>query len=560
MTNLPCADQPDRARSFDVDVPFTLEQVPQTTSEGEKTSSWKHAIFVVHGIGAHEAGVTAVGLRNGFEDAMEELRKACGRPWKDMPATYIKEGYWGDYGDFKDNFPTLWVDMNQASRKYFEELWKKRAESYTRTALWYAWQSARLPWKALTEWGDSHKGFFKKFQDFVYRVFIRLPLYVLVIIVSWVALVALLVWPRGRRILSTVLGDVRLYVAPNGPGEQAIRQNIDRRVRDLFLQMLGLGYDAVHDRFTTLPAANFFDEDPAGRKLLRVGSVNNQKFEKITWVSHSLGTVVSYNVIADLLCKCETLSKQATNAGQPVPDEIKRIEAGLYRFYTLGSPLRKINWLFPNNMRPWPAEYFEKYILPNKGLPVLPNEKHPEDRTVKYDASQWWLNFRHIWDPVSGPVNRAEMFRWAGDWHSPEIVTLPGVAHVGYWHTDAITKYILAQTHPNCPGKECAELPRWPQFFFFKILWQLSMMFFLALVAAIAIHAVELVGAKGIHYATPWWDWLVTVPVLGPVLQLLACWVSKILCWVGLAAAFLCHWAAGLSAELWNWLSNWCGF
>jgi hypothetical protein len=211
MTNLPCAEQQDRARSFDADVPFTLEQVPQNTS------SWKHAIFVVHGIGAHEAGVTAVGLRSGFEDAVEKLRESCGQPWKNMPATYIKEGYWGDYGDFKDNFPTLWVDMNQASRKYFEELWKKRAESYTRTALWYAWQSARLPWKALAEWGDSHKGFFKKFQDFIYRVFIRLPLYVLVIIVSWVALVALLVWPRGRKILSTVLGERTALCGPEWP-------------------------------------------------------------------------------------------------------------------------------------------------------------------------------------------------------------------------------------------------------------------------------------------------------------------------------------------------------
>ncbi len=565
-----CLDQPDRARSFDANVPFTLEQVPKTTTETppKRTSAWSHAIFVVHGIGAHEAGVTAVGLRNGFEDAMEELRKACGKPWKDMPATYIKEGYWGDYGDFKDNFPDLWADMNKASQKYFKELWTKRAESYTRTALWYAWQSARLPWKALTAWGDSRRRagerigayLYRLLKELVYRLLIRLSLYLLVIVVSWVVLVALLVWPRGRKILSTVMGDVRLYVAPRGPGEQAMRQNIDRRVRDLFLQMLGVGYDKDHDRFTTLPVANFCDEDPAGRKLLHVGAVKDQKFDKIIWVSHSLGTVVSYNVIGDLLCKCKQLRKAAEDAGQPIPDEITRIEAGLYRFYTLGSPLRKIQWLFPNNMRPWPADYFEERILPNKGLPVLPAQKESPPEKVRFDSSQWWLNFRHIWDPVSGPVNRAEMFRWAGDWHSPEILTLPGVAHVGYWHTDAITKYILAQTHPNCPGRECAKLPRWPQFFLFKILWQLSMMFFLALVAAIAIHVVQVVGAKGIHYASPGWNWLVTVPLLGSVLQSLACWVSKIFCGIGLSAAWLYHWGASLSGQFWTWFTKLFGF
>ena len=554
MKNSPCSDQPDRARSFDLDVPFTLEQV------GRGTSSWTHAIFVVHGIGAHEAGVTAVGLRSGFEDAVELLRKACSKPWKEMPATYIKEGYWGDYGDFKDNFPDLWNVMNKPSRKYFKDLWRKRAESYTRTALWYAWQSARLPWKALTDWSDVEKRpnektityLYRLLTEFFYRLVIRLPLYLLVIIVSWVALVALLVWPRGRKILSTVLGDVRLYVAPRGPGEQAIRQNIDRRVRDLFLQMLGVGWDAKSNTFVALQQANECDEDPAGRKLLRVGPVKDQKFDKITWVSHSLGTVVSYNVIGDLLCKCKKLREDAEGAGNAISNEVLRIEAGLHRFYTLGSPLRKIDWLFPNNMRPWPAEYLEDHILPNKNLPT---NKHG-----KPDASQWWLNFRHIWDPVSGPVNRSEMFHWAGDWHSPEVFTFPGVAHVGYWHTNAITKYILAQTHANCPGKESAKLPRWPQFFFFKLLWQFSMMFFLAVVAAIAVHIVGLAGAKAIHYATPYWNWLITVPFLGPILQLFGCWVWKVFCWIGLAGAFLYHWAACLSGQFWNWLSKLCGF
>ena len=216
------------------------------------------------------------------------------------------------------------------------------------------------------------------------------------------------------------MGDVKLYVAPSGPGEQAMRQNIDRRVRDLFLQMLGVGWDPKNERFVALQQAGECDEDPAGHKLLRVGKIKNQKFDKITWVSHSLGTVVSYNVLGDLFCTCQKLRKDAEDNRNPVPEEIKRIEAGLHRFYTLGSPLRKIQWLFPNNMRPWPVEYFEKYILDNKGLPLKKNGKP--------DASQWWLNFRHIWDPVSGPVNRSEMFHWAGDWHSPEVLTLPGVA------------------------------------------------------------------------------------------------------------------------------------
>jgi hypothetical protein len=550
MENTPCVDQVDRARSFDPNVPFTLEQVPRNKS------SWSHAIFVVHGIGAHETGVTAVGLRSGFEDAVELLRKSCGKTWTEMPATYIKEGYWGDYGNFQDNFPDLWNEMNKPSRKYFKELWKKRAESYTRTAFWYAWQSGRLPWEAMTEWSDVRKGtdektakyLYRLLKEFIYRLVIRLPLYLLVIIVSWVALVALLVWPRGRKILSTVMGDVRLYVAPSGPGEQAIRQNIDRRVRDLFLQMLGVGYDAEHDCFKTLVIANPCDEDSAGRKLLRVGKVKDQKFEKITWVSHSLGTVVSYNVIGDLLCKCKKLSEQAKAANQPVPAEILTIEKGLHRFYTLGSPLRKINWLFPNNMRPWPADYFKERILPEKNLP-LDKDKNP-------DSSTWWVNFRHIWDPVSGPVCRADMFRWAGDWHSPEVFTFPGAAHVGYWHTNAITKYILSEAHPDFPGKECAKLPRWPQNFLVKIVWQLSMMFFLLLVAALAVHVVELVGAKGIHYATPWWNWLVTVPLLGPILQFLGCWVLKILCWIGMVLASAYHWAARLSDQIWLWLKQ----
>jgi hypothetical protein len=541
--NDPCVTQPERPRAYDPDIPFSLEQVPNDPIPK------KYGIFVVHGIGARDAGATAVVLRDGFENAAEELRHYAlkehqrhpGQPWVEIPPTYIKEGYWGNFGSFKDCFSLIWTTMNQASQKYFEALWQTRAESYVRTAVWYAGQTARLPWDALTQWQDVSGGFFHWCKEILYRVLVRLPLYLLVIFLSWVVLVALLVWPKGRKILSSVLADVRLYVAPRGPIEQAMRQNIDRRVRDLFLQMLGLD-----QHFNPLPDPAVGDEDPAGCKKLQIGGVI-RVFDRVTWVCHSLGTVVSYNVIGELLCECRK-QRAAAKAGV-VPLGVLRVERGLYRFYTLGSPLRKITWMFPTLLRAWPHGYLDEYVLTDdKDLPKT-KENLP-------DTSFWWINFRHIWDPVSGHISASDLFHWAKDCHSPQVLTVPGVAHVGYWHTDALTKYILAQAHPGMPGATSAKLPKWPQNFLAKIAWHISMIFILGLVCALVFHTVELLGAAALTRLAPWWNWLIAVPILGPILHLIGWIVVKMLCW--LAAAANCLWSAvtSLAMQLWIWIKQ----
>jgi hypothetical protein len=508
----------------------------------ENPTSLSHAIYVVHGIGAHDSGVTAVGLRSGFEDAVQQLREASASPWIEMQPTYIKEGYWGDYGNFSDNFPDLWAQMSKPSRKYFKELWKKRSESYARTAAWYAYQSLRLPWQALSDWQDVRGGFPGLLREIFYRLVVRIPLYLLAVFVSWSALVALVVWPRGRSILSTVMGDVRLYVRPRGPIEQAIRQNIDVKVRDLFLQMIGLGIIEpgvpVEGDFKDLIEARPCEEDTAGRKLLQIGDRKKHKFDRITWVSHSLGTVVSYNVVGDLLCKCKKLRE----ANRQI-NFVERVEAGLYRFYTMGSPLRKIFWLFPEMKRRWPAEYFERYIL------------QAADKNLTA-ASPWWVNFRHIWDPVSGSISRSDYFPWAKESHSPEVLTLPGLAHVGYWHTDGIAKYILAQAHPGLPGEKTATLP--DRGWLAKLAWHISMIFILGLVSAIIFHIIQLLAVAGLARLAPWWTWLQTVPLLGPILHFMAWLVALVFHALTHLLAVCWHAVARLSTHLWLWLRRLC--
>lgn len=384
---------------------WSFQRIPPTLPNGSPNPARDSAVFVVHGMGEQAYADTAVQLRNGFEGVIERLSTNPSRGT--LPTPYILDGYWANYDDFEQSFPEQWTNLERGEKDFFMKLWHKRTHSRFRAFFWFARQALRL---ILTPQVLGDKGI----------GFVRWLIYVGVALLAWIGDLFMLV--RYPKILAGVLEDVRLYTQPQGVIEKTIVQRIDRRVGEKFLLLLGLDWD-----FRAL-----------GDKRLKIAGEYHE-FKYVTWVAHSLGSVVSYNVISDLFARCQELSallEKATEERSPeekaqllenpnLLQNIQRVEKGLHRFFTIGSPLEKFTFLFPAALRPWPQLTLNK---------------------LKQAGRQWWVNFFHVWDPVSGMLRNPEFFPNPLNLHS-QLLRFPFVAHISYWKDNPVLTYFVTRTY-----------------------------------------------------------------------------------------------------------------
>ena len=312
-----------RPRAYELlDIPFRFVDLPLEIERDRKSvpNPVRHtAVFVVHGMGLQQYPETQVTLRSGFEDAIDEINRE--HPGVAVPPPFTYEGYWADYALFEKTFPHEWEQCNERERLFFGQLWQRRSMSAFGTALWFVRENLRLfRWRTIRDAGLL-RGI---------TVMAAAPLTILA---------AGTMVLRHPKILAEVLGDVRIYCDPRGDIEMAIVHQIDYRVGAAFLRLLGLDW-----HFRELPTSDGVDI-----------SGTSHTFRYVTWVAHSLGSVISYNVIGDILHRAENLrgglekSERNRGPGMPEPEEdrqmrtnIERVERGLHRFVTFGSPLEKI--------------------------------------------------------------------------------------------------------------------------------------------------------------------------------------------------------------------------
>lgn len=381
-----------------------------------------HAVFLVHGIGDQQRAETAATLRSGFEDALvvllerqeNESHKAGGAGGSkidpgQLPPPFIYEGYWADYEDLKNTFPEKWRTLSEGERAFFNDLWARRTTDLMGTIRWFFAQQLRL----------LNPSIIWRIHLFAWLLYIPLQ----VVVVATLALAAL----RYRKAITHALSDVRLYVDPKGMIERAIVQRIDRRVGESFLRMIGLDWDL--------------------RPLLRSRLIRHDGkpivFDRVTWVAHSLGTVISYNVLSDLFARARELEKTG-DAKQKAG--VKRFRTSFRRFVTLGSPLDKVAFLFgERSIRSWEPE--------DRLAPWDPSSA--DDARRRRDSGDltwdWWVNFYHALDPVSGALSNELL---CGDYpprnYHIGLARLPGLAHMAYWRDVNPLKHILGRVY----GKE----------------------------------------------------------------------------------------------------------
>ncbi len=397
----------------------------QITKQGKPVDSpfYDSAIFVVHGIGEQKDTETAAAMRWGIEDALGLVELTDLNPKTDdwtLPAPYINDGHWAEYADLTTFEDDIGPDLEQLTARqlqFFTEAWQSRTRGWFRSWFWMVTQGAKLV---------IHGSWSKKL------------FYVLVTIVIGSLMLLAAFWPTTRKFLVTYANDARLYMEPKGDIEHEIVNLIDRRVLRGFLSTIGLTPD-----FEAL--------EPYQGALI---GGKQRAFKKVTWVAHSLGTVISFNVIGDILHKCRDIRQaQGGDLADPCP-KVEPVEQALHRFITLGSPLDKICFLYQANkrdksscnsvLRRWPEEYLPDGDLDLRKLAgCLPCDTRQDS---------WWTNIFYGSDPISGPLDTIERFLDI-DKKTPLIqnvstlgLRIPVASHTAYWaDTDAVSK-VIAQT------------------------------------------------------------------------------------------------------------------
>jgi hypothetical protein len=367
------------------------------------------AIYVIHGIGNQLYTETAKELRDGFEDALYNIRKwkreKMGKEMEPIPPPFIYEGYWANYSDIEATFPELWRKFSKNERKFFSSLVKHRTTDTWTTTKWFLGQIIHLiHFNTIKQFGWISGG----------SIIAITPLTILVV---------LLMLLFQRKFISDVLSDIKIYCDPVGSMERAIVQRIDYHIGEQLLRLLGLDWD-----FKPLPET----------KLIKI-CTKPHTFKYVTVIAHSLGTIITYNVISDILNRVDQYEKEIERTRKTHPlqkkdlsliKNIERVKTGLHRFYTWGSPLHNIFLLFPNRIRVWSQETQDTFITKNVGKTS--------------DSIRKWANFVHPFDPICEKLGR--IFPDARNFYC-RTFNFPGGAHSSYFKDPDLLMYIISRTY-----------------------------------------------------------------------------------------------------------------
>jgi hypothetical protein len=433
-----------RPRAFERDserYQWRLGRAPSTIIYGDQEIEnpfKKTAVFVVHGIGDQKDTDTAVTMRWGIEDSVPLLElgnwDTSGKNQWILPAPYVNDGHWAQYDDLTIFSDDIGEDLNVLTNRqlqFFSNAWRSRTVGWFRSWWWIVRQGLKLV---------------------VRGPLLKAPFFLLLTVLVGVIMFVAGAWPKSRKFVVTYVNDARLYVEPKGDIEHEIVQLIDRRVARGFLKTIGLDME--------------FNELPAHKSILLGGKPHC--FDRVIWTAHSLGTVISFNVIGDLLEMCkkvrEEANKQDIYASCP---KAERVENSISKFVTFGSPIDKVCFLYG----------FEEYVTNSKGgkTKIWSNQvlrKWPEmylpggrlDITKNCNGDVWWSNVFYGSDPISGPLNTIEKFLFpevsGTNRKGPFIQNVstlgfrwPLAAHTSYWRDSGVVTTVLSASYAGYAKK-----------------------------------------------------------------------------------------------------------
>jgi hypothetical protein len=162
----------------------------------------------------------------------------------------------------------------------------------------------------------------------------------------------------------------------------------------------------------------------------------------VVWLAHSLGTVVSYNVVSDLFTRAEELE---TGGDELQRQGARRFRESFARFVTIGSPLDKIACLAGEAaLRPWPDS-----------VPIRTDTRADvrQQTIAPGEPRRWWVNYFNTLDPVSGSLDQRLICRGHApvnlhvQWRHSFLGPVPGAAHIAYWGDTDVLVYLLSRVY-----------------------------------------------------------------------------------------------------------------
>jgi hypothetical protein len=215
------------------------------------------------------------------------------------------------------------------------------------------------------------------------------------LLVTWA--VVLILTGAVRRFLVQYLGDVAVY--------------IESHTVDRFSELRARIRECVTDRARAVYAA-----------------AGPEAYDRVVVVGHSLGSVVSYDVLNQLLCE-DAIDRQAGRPGRGVAERTPL-------FVTFGSPLDKTAFIFAIQHR---RTTQAREALAASSQPML------QDYTWR---PEHWINIYSPWDVISGALEFYDLpgatdERKVMNRKDPDASTLL-MAHVEYWE-NPILPHVLAE-------------------------------------------------------------------------------------------------------------------
>jgi len=208
----------------------------------------------------------------------------------------------------------------------------------------------------------------------------------------------------------------------------AVVRLLSEVVRRFLVQYLGhvVVYVESHavDRFAELRARIRECVTERARAVYAAGGAD--KYEQVVIVGHSLGSVVSYDMLNQLLCE-DAIDRQA---GRPTRDVARRTPL----FLTFGSPLDKTTFVFAIQYR---RTTQAREALVASAQPMLQGYEWRPGR---------WVNIYSPWDIISGSLEYFDLPgssdpRRVDNLRDREATTLL-MAHVEYWENGLLPEVL----------------------------------------------------------------------------------------------------------------------
>ncbi len=244
------------------------------------------------------------------------------------------------------------------------------------------------------------------------------------------AILAIWVLRRFRRILVNYVGDIAVYA------------NADEKARSFEARskILGEAREAV-------------------LRLIR----SPERYERIVLAGHSLGSVISYDLLNRLLDEVRApygTGPEGPTTGKLTAQELERVQA----LITFGSPLDKIYYFFRTEVPADQAIRAQILSFLHGFRRAASGRVYGPYRFTKYDIPDpspgfKWINIWSNADPLSGHLDfydvagRGASNPSAGQYERPYPWYRWGIAHLMYWRDPGFYKIIIEEIFWSAPAK-----------------------------------------------------------------------------------------------------------